>query len=55
MTKTTSFEDLKKLVSEDYHLFINLFGKLLAQQLPSHSCNYKIMIREGREVLFESI
>jgi hypothetical protein len=40
-----SFKDPKKVVLEEYHQLMNLFSKLLAQQLPPHQSFYhKIMI-----------
>jgi hypothetical protein len=55
-TKATSFKDLKRMISEEYYQFMNLFSKPLVQQLPTHhSFDHKITIKEEKEVPFISI
>jgi hypothetical protein len=55
-TKAPDPDKLKELVSEEYHEFMDLFGKPLAQELPPHrTIDYQIRIKEGKEVQFGPI
>jgi hypothetical protein len=55
-TKAPDSEEIKELVSQDYHQFLDLFGEPLAQQLhPHRSFNHQMQIQEGKEVPFGPI
>jgi hypothetical protein len=55
-TQVPEKQELERMVLEEYHLFMNLFGEPLAQELPlHHTFDYQIRIKEGKEVPFSPI
>jgi hypothetical protein len=55
-TKTPDSEEIKKIVPEQYHDFMSLFGEPLVQELPPHRIfDHQIRIKEGKEVRFSPI
>jgi hypothetical protein len=55
-TQAPSTEEIKKLVSDEYHEFMDLFGELLVQELPPHrTFDHQIRIKGGKEVPFGPI
>jgi hypothetical protein len=55
-TKALNSEELKKMVPDEYHEFMDLFGEPLVQELPLHqSFDYQIRIKEGKELPFGPI
>jgi hypothetical protein len=52
-TKAPDMNDLKNMVPDEYHEFMELCGEPLAQGLPPHrTFNHQIRIKEGKEVPF---
>jgi hypothetical protein len=55
-TKAPDTKQLKEVVQEEYHEFMDLFGEPLTQELPPHrTFDYQIQIKEGKEVPFGPI
>jgi hypothetical protein len=55
-TQAPDTNELKKLVPEEYHEFMELFREPLTQELPPHQTfDYQIQIKEGKEVPFGPI
>jgi hypothetical protein len=55
-TQAPNTEQIKEIVPEEYHDYLELFGEPLAQELPPHrSFDYQIGIKEGKEVPFGTI
>jgi hypothetical protein len=55
-TKAPDTKELKKVVPDEYHGFMELFGEPLAQELPPHrTFDHQIRIKEGKEVPFGPI
>jgi hypothetical protein len=56
VTKAPDKEQLKKVVLEEYHKFMNSFREPLAQKLPSHQTfDHQIQIKKRNEVPFSPI
>jgi hypothetical protein len=55
-TQAPNTEQIKEIVSEEYHNYLQLFGEPLAQELPPHrTFDHQIRIKEGKEVPFGPI
>jgi hypothetical protein len=56
ITQAPEQHELEKMVSKEYHSFLNLFSEPLTHELPLHqSFDHQIQIKEGKEVPFEPI
>jgi hypothetical protein len=56
VTKAPNTENLKEMVPNEYHEFMELFREPLVQELSPHrTFDYQILIKEGKEVPFGPI